>query len=205
MGLDDIMGRKAIEMKMIGKAAMAAAMTALLLLTAGCEENGKPEQKSSATAPVKPATTKPVTPGATNPAAAGQTEVKLYFPNDAGDGLGSVKVNVPTDDKYTAAVKELVAGTKEPGLTGIFPKGVTVRSVKVADGLATVDFSKELTHKFIGGSTGEQMLVSALVNTLTEFPEVERVLLTVEGERIETIAGHLDTSEPFTRPTGLVQ
>ena len=132
-------------------------------------------------------------------------KVKLYFPNDAGDGLGSVKVNVPTDDKYTAAVKELVAGTKEPGLINIFPKGVTVRSVKVTGNLVTVDFSKELTHKFVGGSTGEQMLVSALVNTMTEFPEIERVLITVEGERIETIAGHLDTSEPFTRPTGLVQ
>ena len=116
-----------------------------------------------------------------------------------------MKVNVPSDDKYTQAAKELVAGTKEPGLINIFPKGVTVRSVKVTGNLVTVDFSKELTHKFVGGSTGEQMLVSALVNTMTEFPEIERVLITVEGECIETIAGHLDTSEPFTRPTGLVQ
>ena len=184
---------------------MTAAMMTVLLLTSGCEESGKPEQKNATTAPVNPAVTKPATPGTTNHVATGQTEIKLYFPNDSGDGLGSVKVSVPTDDRYTAAVKELVAGTKEPGLTGIFPKGVTVRSVKVADGLATVDFSEALTHNFVGGSTGEQMLVSALVNTLTEFPEIERVLLTVEGERIETIAGHLDTSEPFTRPTGLVQ
>lgn len=184
---------------------MAAAMAAILLLASGCEESGKTEQKNATNAPVNQAATKPAMPGTANPVATGETEVKLYFPNDSGDGLGSVKISVPTDDKYTAAVKELVAGTKEPGLTGIFPKGVAVRSVKVADGLATVDFSKELTHNFVGGSTGEQMLVSALVNTMTEFPEVERVLLTVEGERIETIAGHLDTSEPFTRPTGLVQ
>ncbi len=192
-------------MKKMGKAAMAAAMTALFLLTAGCEEGGKPGPNSSGSASMKPATTNPASPGAKNPLSAEQTEVKLYFPNDAGDGLGSVKVSVPTEDKYMAAVKKLIAGTKEPGLTGIFPKDVKVRSVKVENGLATVDFSKELTHKFVGGSTGEQMLVSAVVNTLTEFPEVERVLLIVEGERIETISGHLDTSEPFTRPTGLVQ
>lgn len=192
-------------MNRTGKAAAAAIMASLLLLTAGCEETGKPGQP-----PATPsATSKPAqqqnTPVPTKPAVSEKTEVKLYFPNEAGDGLGAVKVNVPAEDKYTAAAKELVAGTKEPGLTDIFPKGVKVLGVKVEGDLAIVDFSKELTHKFVGGSTGEQMLVSALVNTMTEFPEIERVLITVEGQRIETIAGHLDTSEPFTRPTGLVQ
>ncbi len=188
-----------------GKAAMAAAMTAVLLMTAGCEEAGKHGQTSTPPAVSKPSTAKPADPKPANPALAKQEEVKLYFPNDAGDGLGSVKISVPAEDKYTAAAKALVAGTKEPGLTDIFPMGVKVLGVKIEGDLAIVDFSKELTHKFVGGSTGEQMLISALVNTMTEFPEIERVLITVEGERIETIAGHLDTSEPFTRPTGLVQ
>ena len=187
-----------------GNAALVAMMTSLLLLTAGCEETEKKGQ-----VPAPPATTNiPAKTDAnqkTTNIVPSQTEVKLYFPNEAGDGLQPVKVTVPVEDKYTQAAKELVAGTKEPGLINIFPKGVTVRSVKVTGDLVTVDFSKELTHKFVGGSTGEQMLVSALVNTMTEFPEIERVLITVEGERIETIAGHLDTSEPFTRPTGLVQ
>ena len=186
-------------------ATLVAMMTTILLLSAGCDDEKKPGQVQNN----PPATTNQQTK---NPIASEnqkivptQTEIKLYFPNKAGDGLQPVKVNVPSEDKYTQAAKELVAGTKEPGLINIFPKGVTVRSVKVNGNLVTVDFSKELTHKFVGGSTGEQMLVSALVNTMTEFPEIERVLITVEGERIETIAGHLDTSEPFTRPTGLVQ
>ena len=192
-------------MERTGKAAAAAIMASLLLLTAGCEETGKPGQQSKPPAATENPAQKQNATVPTPPAAPAQTEVKLYFPNEEGDSLGSVKVSVPAEDKYTAAAKELVTGTKEPGLTAIFPKGVRILSVKVEGDLATVDFSKELTHKFIGGSTGEQMLVSALVNTMTEFPEIERVLITVEGERIETIAGHLDTSEPFTRPTGLVQ
>lgn len=192
-------------MNRTGKAAAAAMMASLLLLTAGCEETGKPGTSSKQSSATENPAPKLNTPAPTTPAVQGKTEVKLYFPNEEGDGLGSVKVSVPVEDKYTAAAKELVSGTKEPGLTGIFPKGVKVLGVKVEGDLVTVDFSKELTHKFVGGSTGEQMLVSALVNTMTEFPEIERVLITVEGERIETIAGHLDTGEPFTRPTGLVQ
>ena len=192
-------------MNMTGKVVTAAMMASLLLLTAGCEETGKQRTSSKPSSATENPAPKLNTPVSTAPAVSGQTEVKLYFPNEAGDSLGSVKVSVPVEDKYTAAAKELVAGTKEPGLTAIFPKGVKVLGVKVEGDLATVDFSKELTQKFIGGSTGEQMLISALVNTMTEFPEIERVLITVEGQRIETIAGHLDTSEPFTRPTGLVQ
>ena len=187
-----------------GNATLIAIMMSLLIITAGCEENGKSGQT---TIPPTPANQQAKNPATNEPpkVVPSQTEIKLYFPNESGDGLQPVKVNVPAEDKYTQAAKELVAGTKEPGLTNIFPKGVKVRSVTVTGDLATVDFSKELTHKFVGGSTGEQMLVSALVNTMTEFPEIERVLITVAGERIETIAGHLDTSEPFTRPTGLVQ
>ncbi len=192
-------------MNMTGKAAAVAMIASWLLLSAGCEETGKPGTSSKPPAATENPAQKINTPVPATPAVSGQTEVKLSFPTEAGDSLGSAKVRVPVDDNYTAAAKELVAGTKEPGLTAIFPKGVKVLSVKVEGNLAIVDFSKELTHKFIGGSTGEQMLVSALVNTMTEFPEIERVLITVEGERIETIAGHLDTSEPFTRPTGLVQ
>ena len=194
-----------MKMNMTGKAAAAAIMVSLLLLTAGCDESVKPGQSTPPPPATNPAATKPVEPKPATPPAPTQTEVKLYFPNEEGDALGSVKVSVPAEDKYTAAARELVAGTKEPGLTAIFPKGVKVLGVKVEGDLATVDFSRELTQKFIGGSTGEQMLISALVNTMTEFPEIERVLITVEGERIETIAGQLDTSEPFTRPTGLVQ
>ncbi|MBR5665336.1 MAG: GerMN domain-containing protein [Bacteroidales bacterium] len=186
------------------KAALVALMISVSMLTAGCDEEGKSGKVPSSPATTNQQANNPVVPETPKPVSS-QTEIKLYFPNEAGDGLQPVKVNVPVEDKYTQAVKELVAGTKEPGLINIFPKGVKVRSVKVSGDLVTVDFSKELTHKFVGGSTGEQMLVSALVNTMTEFPEIKQVLITVEGERIETIAGHLDTSEPFTRPTGLVQ
>ena len=191
-------------MKKTGCVALFLMMTAVLVLTAGCDEEGKTGQVPAPPATTNQQTQKPVVTEQPK-VVSSQTEIKLYFPNESGDSLQPVKVNVPVEDKYTQAVKELVAGTKEPGLTNIFPKGVKVRSVKVTGDLATVDFSKELTHKFVGGSTGEQMLISALVNTMTEFPDIERVLITVEGERIETIAGHLDTSEPFTRPTGLVQ
>ena len=73
------------------------------------------------------------------------------------------------------------------------------------DGIATVDFSKELQTNFSGGSTGEEMLIGSIVNTLTDFPEVQKVSILIDGSAVETLSGHMDLSEPLTRMTELLK
>ena len=132
--------------------------------------------------------------------------VNVYYPRSDGTGLVAVRRTVSTekDDKYTAAMKSLLTGTKEKGQTNVFPKKAKLRSVVVKDGIATVDFSKELQTNFSGGSTGEEMLVGSIVNTLTEFPEVKSVQILLEGKKVDSLAGHLDTSKPLKRMTELL-
>lgn len=180
---------------------LMAILTALTLLAAGCD--GK-----------EPPPVQPVGAGAQEGAKQGTTteeppqsvtvEVKLYYPDEEGEKVVPIQATVATKDKYKAVVEALVKGTDAPHLTGIFPKGTKVNAVTVQNGLATVDFSSELIDRFVGGSTGEEMLVGSLVNTLTEFPEIHSVQVTVEGKGIETISGHLDMSAPFTRQTDLL-
>ena len=122
-------------------------------------------------------------------------------------GLVAVTRTVSTekDDKYTAAMKSLLTGTKEKGQTNVFPKKAKLRSIVVKDGIATVDFSKELQTNFSGGSTGEEMLIGSIVNTLTDFPEVQKVSILIDGSAVETLSGHMDLSEPLTRMTELLK
>ena len=86
----------------------------------------------------------------------------------------------------------------------VVPIGVKVRSLKIdKDGTAYADFSKELAKRG-QGSYGEMMLCYAIVNTLTEFPEIKRVQILVEGEKVISLSGHMDVEDPLMRNTDLL-
>ncbi|MBD3368529.1 MAG: hypothetical protein GF405_10240 [Candidatus Eisenbacteria bacterium] len=96
-------------------------------------------------------------------------------------------------------LEELVAGPRHEGAVRTLPENTGVRSVYFDDaGGAYVDFSSELVEEHWGGSTGELFTIRSVVRTLAaNFPDVESVTFLVEGEEIETIAGHIDASVPF--------
>ena len=181
---------------------VAVSAVGILALTAGCTDEQKEPQTGTAAQTEQ-------TKDAGAPAAAESKEVKVnvYYPRDDGTGLLPVSrtVKLENEDKYTAALKSLLTGTKEKGQTNVIPKKAKLRNVTVKDGVATVDFSKELQQNFSGGSTGEEMLIGSIVNTLTDFPEVKKVQILIDGASVETLSGHLDLSEPLPRMTELLK
>ncbi len=184
---------------------MAALMVMLMLLMAGCSgENGSNKaQESHNTSVNSSSNTEAQAPEKKAESAMSMT---LYYPDDSGMKLIAVKRDVkPSPDKYVAVMKSLMSGTDKKGTVDIIPKTAKLRSVKVKDGVAKVDFSRELIKDFNGGSTGEEMLVGSIVDTLTEFSEVKKVQILVEGKPVDTIAGHMDTEKPLSRMTGLLK
>lgn len=133
--------------------------------------------------------------------------IKVYYPDEQGMKLIANKRTVTLDqqEKYTAAMESLLEGTTQKGQTNIIPKQAKLRSVKVENGTATVDFTGDLRKDFVGGSTGETMLVGSIVDTLTEFPEVKKVQILIDGKKVESLGGHMDLSQPLTRMTDLLK
>lgn len=79
----------------------------------------------------------------------------------------------------------------------IVPANTKVLGLRVdKDGTAYADFSKEIV-KHGQGSYNEFMLTGAIVNTLTEFPEIKRVQILVEGKKVATLGGHIDVEDPM--------
>ena len=49
------------------------------------------------------------------------------------------------------------------------------------------------------------LLVAAIVDTLTEFPDIQKVQILVNGKKVDTIAGHMDTGEPLSRSEKVIK
>lgn len=103
------------------------------------------------------------------------------------------------------AIELLQAGPQNPEFVGVMPAGTQMKNITVKDHIAYVDFNDKLIKKNGGGSASEILLVGAIVNTLTEFPDIEQVQILVNGKKIETISGHMDTSEPLSRSEKIIK
>lgn len=133
------------------------------------------------------------------------TEVALYFCDQDGHLRVELRELTTTDNLPEAALRELIRGPEAPELLVTIPPGAVLKSVVVTDELAKADFNLELKTKHWGGSLGEMTTVYSIVNTLTQFPEIERVQILIEGQEVESLAGHLDLSEPLLPRFDLVK
>lgn len=116
-------------------------------------------------------------------------DVKL-FPEER-----SVSADV---DPHKGAIERLLATNHEAGSSQyLIPLGTKLRGLEIKRGIAYADFSHELRDNFEGGSEGEALLVNAIVHTLTQFDDVKKVQILVEGKKIESLGDHLDISQPI--------
>ncbi|MGI9952959.1 GerMN domain-containing protein [Moorellaceae bacterium AZ2] len=135
-------------------------------------------------------------------------KVVLYFSDPTGQKLVAEERLIPKVEGIArATVEELIKGPA-PGsqLLPTIPEGTVLKDINIRpDGLARVDFSKELVENHSGGSLGESLTVYSIVNTLTQFPTVKQVQILVEGQYVETIAGHLNVSSAMTRNEAIIK
>ncbi|WP_274960062.1 GerMN domain-containing protein, partial [Dialister invisus] len=124
-----------------------------------------------------PATT--ATPPASKPASTVEQQEKevsltIYRPTEDAMYLVPVTVKMKLkDDPPKAALAAMIADDRKQKYP-ILPKGLSVNTIKVKDGIATVDFSKELLN-MDKSTTTEELFTAMTVNTLTEFPDIKEV------------------------------
>ena len=189
------------------KSILVLALTLLCaMVLAGCDEQKQGEAGSKTVVSSSSGSSSSSSSSSQSGSKAQLVNIKVYYPDENATGLVAVeKIIKDTDNKYQAAVEALMAGTEKKGLANVFPKKAKLLQVTVSGKVAKVDFSRELQKNFVGGSTGEEMLVGSVVNTLTEFPEIQKVQILVDGQEVETLSGHMDLSQPLPRMTELLK
>lgn len=112
------------------------------------------------------------------------------------------------DDALRAALEELIKVKPETeGAVNILPPDTRILDITVQKGTAVVNFSREVLEANVG-SEGEILGIQSIVNTLTEFPDVEKVSFQVEGSdegRACDWWGHVGLyDQPFKRDVSAV-
>jgi len=179
------------------RAAPAAAIAALAvaggwLLFVGLPRwygNRTPETAASAPAP---------------PAAERKITATLYYISEDGLSLVGVQREVPFAepvDEQARRIIEAQLGNAPPPLSSAMPAGTKLQSLFLSEkGHAFVDLSPEARNGHTGGALDELFTIYTIVNALTvNLPAITRVQILVQGNEVDTLAGHVDLRHPLQK------
>lgn len=93
---------------------------------------------------------------------------------------------VPATDPARASMLALLAGPTAGDATEV-PAGTRLLGLALRDGTATVDLSAAFQR--VDGDPAIPLCLAQVVETLTQFPDIQRVVLEVDGQPIATLGG----------------
>lgn len=201
--------------KFIQKTLMLMVMLTVSLIINGCAANNSvpaPSSDNQSNQMTKNSTAQQKNSGVLEPGAAGKwasaetIKITVYYASQDALYLVPEAHAVPKQSANAEkALELLLTGTSNRNLVAVMPQGTKLRGVTIKNHIAYADFSDALVKNHGGGSQTELLIIGAIVNTLTEFPDIHKVQILVEGKKIDTISGHMDTSEPFSRFERLIK
>jgi len=129
-------------------------------------------------------------------------QADIFFSDTDTASLVAEKRTLPRTDGPEQRARQLMAELlRGPSGAAVrtTPETAVLRSVVIgSDGTARVDFSAALAGDHPGGSASEMLTVYSIVNTLAlNVDDIKKVQILIEGRPADTIAGHMDCSQPF--------
>lgn len=84
-------------------------------------------------------------------------------------------------DPYATLITLLIEGPKNEKLQTVIPEGTRVLKAELKGDIVYLDLSKEFIDNHKGGQEAENMTIYAIVNTLTQLNEVNKVKILING------------------------
>jgi spore germination protein GerM len=130
--------------------------------------------------------------------------VTIFFGNKQADGFVSETREVPVaqtfEDQVQAVLCELIKGAHDSDKINAIPAGTELIRVFWVEDSQTLflDFNTAFTANHPGGSTGEYFTIGMILKTISaNFPQVARVQFLIDGNTVESIAGHYAVDKPI--------
>ncbi|MBE3095468.1 MAG: GerMN domain-containing protein, partial [Actinobacteria bacterium] len=133
-----------------------------------------------------------------------EVTINVYYSDQNGEYLiGEARI-LSGSSKYVDAISEMMKEPIDSSLVKLIPESTKINSVTVKDGMANVDLSKNFVDDRFVSDTMDNLLIYSIVNTLTEFPDVNSVEFYIDGTRL-SVLGMLDLQEPYFRKSDLIK
>lgn len=124
-------------------------------------------------------------------------ETKVYFVSENLE-LAAETREVFVEEREKCIAQEVIKGPNDEGLSKPINGDVKVLSARTdADGVCTIDLSKEFAEENTGGTLRESLAIYALVNSLCELDYVKEVKINIDGDEEFEFGGHFDFSDTF--------
>jgi len=130
---------------------------------------------------------------------------KLYYPSSDLESLvpEDRHINRSLWSKLTLVQKsnlvlcELIQGPQTvTSIRTIAPK-TKILSLTIQNGIATIDFSKDIRDDFPGGALLEDITIKSIVWSMTQIPGINAVSILINGEYGDSIGGHILLDHTF--------
>jgi spore germination protein GerM len=158
---------------------------------------GEGVEKIKAAVEASPAESEPESesPGIAKP-------VTLFFLSEEDSLLHAEEREILAGSSITAEAEQVVEALirgSEKGFVNPLPPETRLRQIFITkEGVAYVDFSKDIMENHPSGSSAELGTVYSIVNTLAyNFKPIKKVFILVEGSEKETLGGHINLNRAF--------
>jgi hypothetical protein len=163
-----------------------------IVVLVGC---GKVKQSviAASVTPEATLTAVPATPEAPKP-----IQLNLYYGNEEGDSLVSkaAALEPSTDGSVYLTILNKLTKSPDDQSVALF-KGYTFQSAVLKDSTLTIDLT--LPKESTLGAPGEELLLESLQKTMFQFSEVHAIEVLVNGQKVESLLGHMDLPHPIVR------
>ncbi len=135
------------------------------------------------------------------------TILNLYYADEDSEWLIPVEFQTTAgalEEQAKLVIEQLAVEPDDETLHAVLPKNTEILDIAVEDGVCIVDFNADFYRNRPKRANEEKVTIYAIVNTLTEFEEIEEVQILIEGES-RTEYTFMDLSHNLIRDPSVIQ
>lgn len=138
-----------------------------------------------------------------------QAKIRLYFANEAGDGLIAINrslafnMDISNISMERLVVEQLLAGPASEESHPTINPSTKLLSITVKDGVCYLNFSKDILTPI--NNVTSDVTIYSIVNSLVELSNVNKVEISIEGNKELKFRDKYELTTLFERNLDLVQ